>query len=317
MVGLVISICLGAFTAAIAEGVDFLQDISVTIEAGGSQGSGTLFTRKIGEDNITFVWTAAHVLGNLRKTREIIDVKTGTTRKVIEFEDAHIIKEFSDKGRRIGETKFDAKVILYSDATNGEDLAILMIRKPNYTDKTAKFYLDDKIPQIGTELYHVGSLQGQIGANSLTSGLVSQIGRVLDINPNGAVFDQTTVTAFPGSSGGGVFLKSDYRYVGMLVRGGGEQFNFIVPIRRIIKWAKAAKVDWAVNPDVPTPTLDEINNIKPEYVGIFFDKNSDDTSAKKADLDYPFLIHKSRKNAQEELHTEPLPPLSSLLRVKK
>lgn len=292
---------------SLAEQVDYLQDISVTISSGSAQGSGTLYTRKIGDDNITFVWTAAHVLSNLRKTREIIDVKTGTTRKVVEFEDAQIIREFTDKGRRIGETKFDAKVILYSDSETGEDLAILMIRKPDYTDKSVKFYLDEKIPTIGTELYHVGSLQGQIGANSLTTGIISQIGRVLDLNADGTVFDQTTVTAFPGSSGGGVFLKSDFRYVGMLVRGGGEQFNFIVPARRIIRWAKEAKVEWAVNPEVPAPSLDEINKMKPEYIGVTFeksekaldkntqdkntqDKNTKDKNAQELNIKFPFLI---------------------------
>ena len=42
---------------------------------------------------------------------------------------------------------------------------------------------------------------------------------------NKRIFDQTTCVAFPGSSGGGVFLKrDDPRYVGMLVRGAGEGF---------------------------------------------------------------------------------------------
>ncbi|HAT67623.1 MAG TPA: hypothetical protein DCS66_24005, partial [Flavobacteriaceae bacterium] len=59
-----------------------------------------------------------------------------------------------------------------------------------------------------TELYHVGSLLGQTGSNSMTRGIVSQVGRVLNLGSgDGTVFDQTTVTAFPGSSGGGVFLS--------------------------------------------------------------------------------------------------------------
>ena len=62
---------------------------------------------------------------------------------------------------------------------------------------------------------------------------MSQVGRVLDLGSGGGtVFDQTTVTAFPGSSGGGVFL-TDGKYVGMLVRGAGETFNLIVPVRRM------------------------------------------------------------------------------------
>ena len=38
---------------------DDLQKVSVTIKAGNAQGSGTLVTRKIGEDTVTFIWTAA------------------------------------------------------------------------------------------------------------------------------------------------------------------------------------------------------------------------------------------------------------------
>lgn len=266
--------------------IDKLQNISVTIEAKNSQGSGTLYTRKVDDKNITFVWTAAHVVDGLRRTREIVDSKTGTKRDVVEFEDAKIIKEFSEKGRRIGEMKFDAKVLLSSESENGEDLALLMVRKPNYSEETTQFYLEDKIPPIGTELYHVGSLLGQVGANSLTTGIISQIGRVLDLNADGTVFDQTTVTAFPGSSGGGVFLKENTKYVGMLVRGSGEQFNLIVPVRRIIKWAKDANIEWAVNPEKPMPTMEEILKIKPEYNAVQFEK----LNTKPTETEFPFLI---------------------------
>ena len=47
---------------------DDLQRVSVTIKAGDAQGSGTLVTRQIGEDTVTFVWTAAHVVDGLRTT---------------------------------------------------------------------------------------------------------------------------------------------------------------------------------------------------------------------------------------------------------
>ena len=67
----------------------------------------------------------------------------------------------------------------------------------------------------------------------MTSGIISQVGRI-----HGKVeFDQTTVTAFPGSSGGGVYLQ-DGRYVGMIVRGAGEGFNLMVPVRRMVRWAE-------------------------------------------------------------------------------
>ena len=278
-----VALCLGTAQAQTPI-VQNLQDISVTIKAAGGQGSGTLFTRKLPDGNTaTFVWTAGHVVDSLRKTRSVIDPNSGTPRLIVEFEDAEIVREFNENGRRIGETKFDARVIRYSDADNGEDLALLMVRKTNYSpaETTAKFYLDATIPPIGTELYHVGSLLGQVGSNSLTTGVVSQHGRVLNLGANGVVFDQTTVTAFPGSSGGGVYLKSDGQYVGMLVRGAGEQFNFIVPVRRLVTWAKSAKVEWAVNPTVALPSAEELNKLKVEDIGTDF--NAAKSADKKGD----------------------------------
>ena len=250
--------------------VDLLQDISVTIKADGAQGSGTLFNRKVGDNVVTYVWTAAHVVDGLRKVRSV--VVNGTPKVVVEFSDAQIVREYTQDGRRIGEIKMEARIVRYSDAEQGEDLALLQVRKVNFVPATttATFYDAEKIPEIGTPLCHVGSLLGQVGANSYTEGVLSQIGRVLDLGATGTVFDQTTVTAFPGSSGGGVYTR-DGKYVGMLVRGAGEQFNFIVPVRRMNDWAKRAGVTWAIDPKVKMPTDDELRKLPIEDTGTRFE----------------------------------------------
>ena len=104
----------------------------------------------------------------------------------------------------------------------------------------------------------------KVGSNSMTRGIMSKVGRVLDLGSSGgAVFDQTTVTAFPGSSGGGVYLsdRSDDHsgeYVGMLVRGAGEGFNFIVPVRRMNEWANKVKVGWALDDSIAAPSIEEL-----------------------------------------------------------
>lgn len=267
-----------------------LQDISVTVKSGTGQGSGTLFTRERDGKNLTFIWTAAHVVDNLRKTREVIDAKTGTKRMVVEFADATIVQEFRQNGRRIGETSLDAKVIRYSDSEQGEDLALLMVRKVNFDtpENSAVFYLEDEAPDIGTEVYHVGSLLGQFGSNSLTTGVISQIGRVLELGANGIVFDQTTATAFPGSSGGGMYRKSDGRYVGMLVRGAGEGFNFIVPSRRLKAWAKEARIEWAIDPSVPVPADAELAKLPIDDAGVTFDAEK-----KSLGKSFPFLLFRA------------------------
>lgn len=256
----------------------FLQDISVTIKSAGSEGSGVLFSRKDDKGEwINFVWTAGHVVAGLRSTREVIS-PDGSTRTIVEFQDARIAKEIRENGRTVGRLELDAEVLRYSNADTGEDLALLRLRKHNYVQVSAEFYLDKEPPTLGTDLYHVGSLLGQMGANSMTSGIYSQYGRLIDKK----IFDQTTVAAFPGSSGGGVFLR-DGRYVGMLVRGAGETFNLIVPIRRLLTWADKAKVRWAIDASVPLPAEDSQSV---EDVGHTF-KASDkpaDTSKKPTDV---------------------------------
>lgn len=228
---------------------NYLQDVSVTIHATRSQGSGTIKTR----NGVNYVWTCGHVVRSLRTEREVIDPKTGGKKTVIEFEDAKIVKELVEDGRSVGQVVMFAEVIRYSDADNGEDLALLRVRKKNFVNVNVQFYLDEKIPALGTKLLHCGSLLGQMGSNSMTNGIVSQHGRVF----NGVVYDQTTCAAFPGSSGGGVYLE-DGRYMGMIVRGAGETFNLIVPQRRLAKWAKKVGVEFAIDDNIPVPTEDDL-----------------------------------------------------------
>lgn len=283
MKSVMLTICMCImFFGSIAHGGEVarhLQDVSVTIRTNYSQGSGVIVTRIVDGKKINFVWTAAHVVDDLRQTESVV-TSDGTTRTVVSFADCSLVKELIENGRRVGEMKMDAVVIKYSEK---EDLALLRIRKLDFISTSAEFYLDSNIPNIGTSLFHVGSLLGQAGSNSMTSGIVSQIGRVYP-SIGKEVFDQTTVTAFPGSSGGGVYLE-DGRYVGMLVRGAGETFNLIVPVRRMIKWSKSAGIEWALNPDVEVPVLEELNKISVEDIGHVFAKPR--SNGKK----YPYLIH--------------------------
>lgn len=254
-----------------------LQDISVTIAAKYGTGSGVLFTRKDASgQTVNLVWTAGHVVDDLRSTREVI-TPDGAKRTVIEFADAKLVKQLIEDGRTVGRLQLDAEVIRYSNADDGEDLALLKVRKKDFVESSTTFLLTDIPPELGTEMYHVGSLLGLEGANSLTSGIYSQHGRLL----GKILFDQTTCAAFPGSSGGGVFLK-DGTYVGMVVRGAGETFNLIVPARRIHAWAKRANVEWALDPSVPMPSDEELRKMPIEDVGKKFVRMEADKSPAKS-----------------------------------
>ena len=84
---------------AVASVPEDLQRVSVTIKAGNAQGSGTLVTRKIGDDTVTFIWTAAHVVDGLRATRTVVTPQ-GTPRILVEYRDAEIVQERQQDGRR-------------------------------------------------------------------------------------------------------------------------------------------------------------------------------------------------------------------------
>jgi len=198
---------------------DYLQQISVTTKSGDIQGSGTLVTRKIGDDTVTFVWTAAHVVDNLRTVRKIITAD-GQIRMLVEFYDPQIVQELYQNGRRVGEMKLECKVIKYSDPDYGEDLAVLMVRRINAYPISicAKFPKDiNYIPPIGVDLSHCGSLLGQLGANSYTTGVLSQTGRLR--NQKGAnvkVFDQVTAVAFPGCVTADTMVATEDGYINIL-----------------------------------------------------------------------------------------------------
>ena len=273
---------------------EYLQSISVTIKSKArdsqSEGSGVLITRKISGQDVTFVWTCAHVVDNLRSVRTVVN-ESGNPVKLVEFGDVQIVKELVEEGRRVGEIKMDAQVIKYSNYNYGHDLALLMVRAKDYGKESAKFYLNKESPivPIGTRLFHVGSLLGQMGANSMTTGIVSQIGRVEDKFE----FDQTTVTAFPGSSGGGVYLENG-TYVGMIARGAGEGFNLMIPIRRMTSWAKDNNVLWALDPKQKTPTIKEIKELPIESSGM-----KESGSSRKSNRKTVFLIETTKPDGLE------------------
>ena len=271
---------------------EHLQNVSVTIRSEGSfstgEGSGVIFTRKDAKGNqVNFVWTAAHVIDNLRSERK--GLVNGSPKTLVEFKDPMVVKEIRQDGRTVGRLQMDAEVLKYSDAEDGHDLALLRVRKFNFVTDTVTFYLEDKIPPLGEDLLHVGSLLGQMGANSMTDGIYSQHGRLIK-SLNKHVFDQTTCTAFPGSSGGGVYLKSSAKYVGMLVRGAGEGFNLIVPVRRMQDYCENHKIMWALDRAVAMPDEDELSKMPVEHAPKSKkddEETGDEAEAKKM---FPFML---------------------------
>jgi S1-C subfamily serine protease len=224
-----------------------LQETAVTLHTESGQGSGVIVTRK----GVNYVLTAGHVVaGNRRVTKVVTDSKDSSE---VSFKPVSIVKEIYTDGESIGTTSIQADVVAYSSAEFGQDVALVRLRS-KITDASVEFY-PKRLLSVGTAVVHVGSLEGQDGSNSFTTGSYAQIGRVLFDK----VFDQTSCPAFPGSSGGGIYLQSNGQYVGMLVRGSGETFNYIVPIRRLKDWAKAHHTEFLFD-----PKNEDIDHIKLE-----------------------------------------------------
>lgn len=257
-----------------------LQAVSVNVLApgkfsGGSQGSGTIFLTNVEGKQAAFIITAHHVVVGLREVTSVIG-PDGDTKKAIRYRDAQITQEQVEAGRTVGEVKYDAKVI---NVDPKRDVALLRVRKGDFTNSGATFHLGTQIPSAGTEIYHCGAPGGKEtgGTCSLTSGIISRIGVRIPGFGGGSehgIFDQTDAAALGGSSGGMVALKSNGQWIGMITLGlqSGDSFHWIVPARSVSVWANEVKVAWLLDSSLDRPTEDDIKSIvlehvKPGYAG--------------------------------------------------
>ena len=75
----------------------------------------------------------------------------------------------------------------------------------------------------------------------------------------------------------------------MLVRGAGEGFNLIVPVRRMQEYCEKHKIMWALDPKLPMPSEDDLKKLPIEHEPK--EKKEEDTkdeaAAKKK---FPFMI---------------------------
>ncbi len=231
----------------------YLENISVTVKTPDSIGSGVVFTRKdsTGTNDITFVWSAGHIVSDKEEIIVNFTIPLIVTNAPVLIKEVSILQPVIEDGRLIKYNSMVADVIKISD-NDGEDLSIMRIRGKFYNTNTTNFYYGKKIPKMGTQFDTIGSPDNEKG--SFSTGVCSFVGRVFE----GRVFDQTTLVVYPGSSGGGVFLASNGQCVGITTIMSAPSINYMVPIRRMISWAKRENVEWALNPNVPIPTEKEL-----------------------------------------------------------
>lgn len=219
-----------------------LDDVTFMVETKGGTGTGTLFSRKDNKgDWIHFIWTAGHVIEHN---------KIGPDEKMeVTFKDVNVSKINLVNGAMVDKTSYKAKVIKFSGPKGGDDLALLELVDHNlFSPKDNVVFAGPELVEPGSLLYHVGCMYGETGYNSVSEGMLANNGRII----YGKVFDQTSTTVFPGSSGGGVFNVQG-EYVGMVTLMRAANMNYMVPLRRMIYWARENNVEWALNKDVHLP----------------------------------------------------------------
>lgn len=292
MGGLLLALTLSAAEKHIPE---FLTRVSVTVRATGSygtsEGSGTLFKRKVDGKDKVYCISAAHVVEHLRTTRDEIS-PDGKPRKIVEFGNPKLVRKLRNPktGRIVGEVIVDSKILKYSDADTGHDIVLMELLADDIETETVEVYPKDApLIRVGTRLMHCGSLRGSDGAGSITDGILSAHGRLL----HGKIsLTQSTVVAFSGSSGGGIFLPKTGQMLGVLVRGTPTQgFNLHIPHRRLWVFVESSKCEWLFLPEMKI-TQKEIDAMPIEDVSVEGSGGPD----KKL---YPYLIHRTLKNSGE------------------
>jgi S1-C subfamily serine protease len=210
-----------------AERYEVMQKSVVLVKASVGQGSGVVIERTNDEGKTrVFVWTANHVVENDAEVT--------------------IVKNIRFEGHRAGEASFKAKVI-GRDAK--KDIALLWVDAPGSYFRAAEFAETDPI-RVGTPLTHVGNVLGEFFEDSVSVGLMSQIG----MNPGGnfpwELTDQYAGEAYFGSSGGPIFRTSDKDVVGIVV-GGVVQSGFMqfVPVRVVEIFGEQNGLYWAIRGD--------------------------------------------------------------------
>lgn len=228
-------------TAADVKPAD-LKKATVMIDAGPGYGSGVC----VKAGGKVYVWTVAHVLPDA-EVKWAIQPDGGLLPVNTPAPVPSVVRDGKKDAKRT-----PCKV-LFKDKDN--DLALLEVEDKEYAVDGTKFI--QGTPDDGEKLWHVGSMTGPAGFNSLADGLVSATGRLRKggkPDDAGVEYDQISGACQRGSSGGPVFRQTTGECVGLVseflgVDGGGTTPTFgaycIVPARRIKELAKKHNTEFA------------------------------------------------------------------------
>lgn len=234
----VVALALAAISVAIGVAIpksprlnkyQHAQRATLLVEA--STGYGTGFVVQRG--NKLFVWTANHVIGNDNEVK---------IRSIIRF-----------ASTKVGESTFAAKVIARDAAM---DIALLHLEAPPSYFESVTFG-PIAAADVGTEVYHVGNFFGPALDNSVSTGIVSQVGVSDDsFSWQWIIADQASCAIVSGSSGGPIF-SGDGKVIGVAVAR-RDVASFFVPVRALAVFAEANNVRFALDAD-EAPSYSKLN----------------------------------------------------------
>lgn len=220
--------------------IDQMVDSGVKVLYGAGYGSGVLFVR--GED--VYVLTAAHVIADRNRgqypfgwfPQQLIPEKKRTygTKPI------WIHRHRQDETIFVDDV-FAAELIVFDGPTDAAILKIMNVTLEHFPDleEGATFDLrNNKSLKRGMKTIHVGNFTDS--KNAVTNGVIANPQEVLSRGsgplPNFRLI-QTTNMCGPGSSGGGIYLESNGKCIGILVRTTwmpGD--SLVIPVYEIDQW---------------------------------------------------------------------------------
>lgn len=227
------------------DSLDDHMEASVLVSAAGSCGSGVIFVNH----EYNFAWTDFHVVEDCQSVAEV------DGQPKVSYKDVWLSQPVVKGGTKVGETKMHAKIIACGKR---DDLALLVLTNPAFT-KGVTFA--DGPPRVGTSVWHVGSMHGNMGINSVSLGVVAGVGRLRlrfkDNEKEGIIYDQASMVAHHGSSGGGIFDKRTGKCLGLVTEflwasRDDESHGSLcfTPARRLREFARRNKVEFAVDASI-------------------------------------------------------------------
>ena len=218
-------------------------DVHVINQNGFTQsGSGTAFVRKTKDNkDIVFILTCVHVVINNNITGERTFPKS--------------LKVTTPKGM----AKIDSVLVNNMGLKIGFDVAVL-ITTNNVDMFTSAIMVDlDDPPPVGEKIYAVGNPSGL--GSIVIEGIIAK--RNCWLPAHQQFYDILSARVAGGFSGGGVYRRSDGRYVGLISMKHAEAgYGIMIPSNQIITFLESTKQRYIVDLAHEVPTLKEILGLK-------------------------------------------------------